>query len=92
MAVDCTKQTAVCEQYNVKGFPTIIYFNFGKNPQPYEGGREAKDFIKFMSNPNDPNAGKSDPRDDWLDIAGNQHIHFLDDSSFDKFIEEKKEF
>ena len=43
-----------------------------------------------MSNPNDPNALKFDAREDWLDIPGNQHISFLDDTTFDNFIAEKK--
>lgn len=90
VAVDCTKHNSICEQNGVKGFPTIIYFNYGKNPQPYTGGREAKDFIKFMTNPNDPNAGKVDPREDWLDVPGNQHIYFPEDAKFDQFIQEKK--
>jgi hypothetical protein len=90
VAVDCTKSNPICEQHGVKGFPTIIYFSFGKNSKPYEGGRELKDFIKFMSNPNDPNALKFDAREDWLDISGNQHIGFLDDTTFDNFIAEKK--
>ena len=89
IAVDCTQEKAVCEQYNVKGFPTIIYFNFGKNPQPYEGGREFKDFVKFMNNPNDPNAGRFDAREDWLELAGNENVDFLDDKSFDSFIKSK---
>lgn len=92
IAVDCTKHKQICEQYNVKGFPSIIYFsNFGKQSQPYEGGREAKDFIKFMNNPNDPNAGKPDQRDDWLDIPGNEDVHLLDDSNFDEFIKDKEQ-
>lgn len=91
VAVDCTKSQPVCEQYGVQGFPTIIYFNYGKNQKPYEGGREAKDFIKFMKNPQDPNAGKSDPRDDWLDITGNENIQFLDDANFDNFVSSKKQ-
>jgi len=54
VAVDCTKSQAVCEQYNVKGYPTIYHFgNFGKRFQLYEGMREFQDFVKFMSNPTD---------------------------------------
>lgn len=39
-----------------------------------------------MSNPSDPSAGKFDARDDWLDIAGNEHIQYLDDKNFDEKI------
>lgn len=90
IAVDCTKSKVVCDQNNVKGFPTIIYFNFGKNSRQYEGGRTEKNFADFMSNPNDPNAGKPSPKDEWLDLAGHEHVHFLDDSNFDEFLNSKK--
>jgi protein disulfide-isomerase-like protein len=89
VAVDCTKHNQICEQYEVKGYPTIIYFNFGKNPTPYDGKREVKSFIKFMSNPNDPNALKTDPKDDWVEIAGYESVHLLDDSTFDAFVKSK---
>jgi protein disulfide-isomerase-like protein len=90
VAVDCTQNQPVCDQYNVKGFPTMAYFNFGKNQLPYEGGREAKDFIKFMRNPSDPNSMKQDPRDDWLGIQGNEHVHLLGNADFDEFLQVKK--
>ncbi len=68
----------------------MIYFSFGKNQQPYEGGREAKDFKRFMSNPSDPNSQKKDPREDWLTIQGNEHVHILGESDFDEFLQAKK--
>jgi protein disulfide-isomerase-like protein len=90
VGVDCTKHNSVCEQYGVKGFPTIFYFKYGKNPQPYEGGREAKDFIRFMSNPEDPNSSKPVLGEDWQEIQGHQHVNILGDSNFDEFIQSKK--
>lgn len=87
VAVDCTKNSVVCEQNNVKGFPTIIYFNFGKNARAYEGGRTESSFISFMRDPNDPNAGKPSPRDEWADVPGHEHIAFLaDEAAFDEFL------
>jgi hypothetical protein len=68
----------------------MFYLNFGKNPTPYEGGREAKNFIKFMSNPTDPNSQKQDPRDEWSHLHGYEHVYFLDDSNFDEFIQSKR--
>ena len=90
VAVDCTKNQATCDQYGVKGFPTMFYFNYGKNQVTYEGGREAKNFIKFMNDPTDPNSMKQDARDDWLEITGQQHVNILDDKTFDSFLQEKK--
>jgi protein disulfide-isomerase-like protein len=90
VAVDCTKNEKVCGQYEVKGFPTIMYFNFGKNPKKYEGGRAELDFISFMTNPNDPSAGQPKPVDEWKNLPGYEHVNLLDDSSFDEFINTKK--
>ena len=74
----------------LESFPTILYFNFGKNPKPYEGGREKKDFIKFMTNPDDPNADKVDQKDEWRDFEGYEHINYLDDTNFDEFMKDKQ--
>lgn len=38
-AVDCTLHQPACKMYDVKGFPTFIYFNYLKNSRPYNGGR-----------------------------------------------------
>jgi len=41
----------VPSQYEVRGFPTIYYAPRGKkmNPKKYEGGREVKDFLKYLA-------------------------------------------
>jgi hypothetical protein len=92
VAVDCTNNQPICDQYEVKGFPTIIFFeSFGKANRKYEGGREFKDFVSFMNNPNDPRAGKPDPREDWLDVPDSEHVHLLEDSNFDEFIKDKEQ-
>lgn len=38
-AVDCTKGSALCGVFSVKGFPTLKYFNFLKTVKEYNGGR-----------------------------------------------------
>ena len=50
-ALDCTKYQSVCEKFDVTGFPTFLYFNYGKNPTPYNGARDQNGFSEFMSNP-----------------------------------------
>jgi protein disulfide isomerase family A protein 3 len=39
----------VPSQYNVQGFPTIFWVPKGQAPQPYQGGRELDDFIKYIA-------------------------------------------
>lgn len=87
VAVDCTKSRSVCSQYKVEGFPTMFYFNYGKNPVSYDGGREYADFKRFMSDPSNPNAQKHDSSQDWVGHVGAEHVNSLDDSNFESFIQ-----
>lgn len=41
-AVDCTKHSAVCSVYSVKGYPTIKYFSYLKTVRDYDGGRTVR--------------------------------------------------
>lgn len=51
VAIDCTKHQSICSAYEVRGYPTLKYFNYLKTTKDYRGGRKADDFIKFMRNP-----------------------------------------
>lgn len=50
-AVDCTKYTSICNSHEVNGYPTIMYFNYGKNGFKYMGPRTTVGFVEFMNNP-----------------------------------------
>lgn len=39
-AVDCTEHMDICNKFDVNGYPTFKYMSYGKNSQPYNGGRE----------------------------------------------------
>ena len=56
-AMDCTVHVSSCTAHDVTGYPTILYFNYGKNSQKYMGGREVciqytftKTFYKSIGN------------------------------------------
>ncbi|XP_041371887.1 probable protein disulfide-isomerase A4 [Gigantopelta aegis] len=93
-ALDCTSHTDVCTSNDVTGYPTFKYFNYGKNPQKYMGGREEPDFVNFMKDPLNPTPTPSPqvatPEDSWKDIAGHENIHHLSQANFDKVVGEKK--
>ena len=42
-AIDCTRFQVTCTTYEVQGYPTILYFNYGKNEEKYTGGREVSE-------------------------------------------------
>lgn len=50
-ALDCTQFNSLCKKHEVSGFPTFLYFSYGKNPSRYQGARTEQGFIEFMSNP-----------------------------------------
>lgn len=91
-AVDCTVDTnrPICESYEVKGFPTIKYLNYGKNPEDYNGGREHADFVRFMQEKIDPDSVVPTPppppqEDFWLTLDGGENVKQLG-SDFDQFV------
>ena len=50
-AVDCTRYQQLCSSHEVQGYPTIKYFNYGKNEFKYMGPRTEEGFTDFMANP-----------------------------------------
>ncbi|XP_058964969.2 probable protein disulfide-isomerase A4 [Pocillopora verrucosa] len=82
-AVDCTVHRSVCNQFDVQGYPTFRYFNYGKKDFKYIGGRVAKDFIQFMENPREgPPPPPSEP--EWKDMPS--HVTHLTDDTFEEFV------
>jgi Thioredoxin-like domain/Thioredoxin len=44
--IDCTQEKKVCQEYNVRGYPTLK-FSLDGQVHDYPGGRSASDFISF---------------------------------------------
>lgn len=92
-AVDCTTQQQVCSQYGVKGYPTLKYFSYLKHEKAYEGGRTEADFIAFMKDPQNPDAGMPppppSPEDQWAEVDQAKSLHHLTESKFDPFLEKQ---
>ena len=40
--IDCTVDRESCQAFDVSGYPTFVYFNYGQNSQKYTGGREVR--------------------------------------------------
>lgn len=48
--IDATREHALAEEYEVKGYPTIYYQPAGETArQPYEAGREVSDLVSFVN-------------------------------------------
>lgn len=48
-AVDCTEEKSLCQENDVKGFPTFIYLSYGKGRTNYNGPHSAEAFADFVT-------------------------------------------
>jgi len=47
-AVDCTQNNDLCQQYDVKGYPTLVYFGSSESKgERYEGDRTTEGLVSF---------------------------------------------
>lgn len=47
--VDCTQNKKTCHEFEVKGYPTLLWIVNGKTVESYQGLRNIEDFKKFIS-------------------------------------------
>lgn len=47
--VDCTASTAVCGEFSIKGYPTILYFRNGKLLDNYSGAKSEPELKSYMA-------------------------------------------
>ncbi|GFQ83931.1 protein disulfide-isomerase A5, partial [Trichonephila clavata] len=96
-AVDCTAYSSICNAHDIKGYPTLKYFNYYKAEKHYEGSRTEKDFVDYMLSASD-NASPPMPAtaaDDneiesfWAEVPNRELVHYLKDSTFHQVLESK---
>merc|ERR1711865_499129 len=63
--VDCTVETQIGTDYDVKGYPTIKYFSAetGKKGKDYSGGRSLADLTKFVKDTLESKCSVKEPKD-----------------------------
>lgn len=85
-AVDCTKHSGICSAYEVRGYPSIKYFNYLKTYKDYKGERKSEDFIKFMRNPDEE---VEKPKEEIVPFAS-EKVLLLSDKNFDTTVKKAK--
>jgi len=60
--VDCTQHQAVCQEHEVRGYPTLGYFRNGRKIETYKGARNLPELTSFV-NTQKAAAGKDDTED-----------------------------
>lgn len=88
-AVDCTKHSGVCSAFEVRGYPTIKYFNYLKNQRDYNGERKSEDFINFLMDPDKPLPQVKRPEEKVVPFTSAK-VKLLDEKTFDVTLKEEK--
>ncbi|XP_076686826.1 thioredoxin domain-containing protein pretaporter [Andrena cerasifolii] len=92
--VDCTQHRGVCGQFDIKGYPTLLWIEDGKKVDKYSGQRtheELKAYVsKMLGNGNDQVNIKTDSSDSTthtvLSLTGDNFEHGIEKGiSFVKF-------
>jgi len=83
--VDCTQHRAVCEQFDVKGYPTLLWIEDGKKIEKYTGQRsheELKAYVEKMLHKSEETAGSIEETDDSvqsvLTLTGENFKHGIE--------------
>ena len=70
VAVDCTTETSICAQYEIKGYPTTKYFkNAYDEGEVVEGiGKPSSFFVSLLHEKDDREEEPEAPADDMEEI------------------------
>ncbi|XP_012263633.2 protein disulfide-isomerase A5 [Athalia rosae] len=83
VAVDCTVNTATCNAYEIRGYPSIKYFNYyDKLVKNYMGDRTEADFVNDIIEQDE--SLSSEQKLDWDIHKGADHIVHLTDNNFNE--------
>eukprot|EP00462_Mataza_sp_D1_P001808 CAMPEP_0175097428 /NCGR_PEP_ID=MMETSP0086_2-20121207/5282_1 /TAXON_ID=136419 /ORGANISM="Unknown Unknown, Strain D1" /LENGTH=478 /DNA_ID=CAMNT_0016370939 /DNA_START=14 /DNA_END=1450 /DNA_ORIENTATION=+ len=78
VAVDCTEETDLCGQFDVKGYPTIKYFDSSTHKgEEYTGQRDGANIASFCKNKAAKGAEASSPaaeEEEVVDSSGKQEL------------------
>ncbi|XP_035828844.1 thioredoxin domain-containing protein 5 homolog [Aplysia californica] len=47
--IDCTRSQVICKQYEIRGYPTLVWFVDGKQKDKYQGARTHEALKKFVA-------------------------------------------
>jgi protein disulfide-isomerase-like protein len=67
----------VIYEFNITGYPTIVYFEKGTKKFDYGGGRKKDEIIKWMNNPEAPQPKEEEPS--WSDEE-NDVVHLTEET------------
>lgn len=86
--VDRPENSIARRQFNITGFPTLLYFENGKLKYTYDGENKKSALISFMENPTAPSISKSKD-DDWSAETTSEIVH-LTTTGFEPALKDEK--
>lgn len=84
--IDCTQHRPICQEFDVKGYPTLLWIVDGKKVEKYSGSRSLDAFKAFIEERTGSTAQKSDDEDEEaqveevgvLQLTGNSFAHGIE--------------
>lgn len=81
--IDCTAHRESCSEFEVKGYPTLLWIQDGKKVSKYQGDRSGEDLKKFISSMS--GSGEADNKDE-KEEAGKAPVVILTTETFNNSI------
>ncbi|XP_062545872.1 protein disulfide-isomerase A5 [Armigeres subalbatus] len=86
--VNRPENSIIRKQYNITGFPTLLYYENGRMKYTFDGENSKSGIIAFMKNPAAPPATK--PKEpDWASEANSEIVH-LGSANFEPALKDEK--
>lgn len=86
-AVDCTTNNDLCQQHEVKGYPTFMYFHYlNKKSKKYTSGTTKENFVSFMRALEPPEDPALEPGPNQSEANLSKNIVRLSDQNFTSMI------
>ncbi|XP_034940753.1 thioredoxin domain-containing protein 5 homolog [Chelonus insularis] len=85
--IDCTQYRSICDHYEIKGYPTLLWIENGKKVDKYSGSRSHEDLKKYIAQMLRKNSDKNDDDGDDTMNDNIQAVLNLTGESFEHGIE-----
>lgn len=87
MDVDSPDAYGIRQEFNITGFPTLVYFEKGRKKFDYGGGRDKEGILEWLKNPKPPaEAPPTQEEPPWNEVESD--VVHLTTENFDSFMTE----
>lgn len=87
--VDCTVHKESCKEHSVRGYPTLLLFNGGKNIENYMGSRDISSLKKFIEDKVNPQAKEEVEDAQVVEAVHKDGLYDLTNANFELHVKKK---